>query len=172
MSDEQIKRWREEDGIIYFIVTSDGTSGEAWIKRLEEKGFRVSEYAKNILYSKYFKPTNGVIYEIAVLKGLHFDDNSRITSSIRKKASEMKRTTPNAEASCLIRENFTDKDLEAMDLKYIVVMHEPIKVSGGYPVLLTVDRVNGGRWLSACQDIPGYKWLREHGFAFVRSLVS
>ena len=28
---EPIRSWREEDGVIYFSVTSDGTTGEEWI---------------------------------------------------------------------------------------------------------------------------------------------
>ena len=28
------RSWREEDGVIYFSVTSDGTTGEDWITRL------------------------------------------------------------------------------------------------------------------------------------------
>src|SRR3989344_4056544 len=60
--------WREEDGVIYFSVTSDGMSGGEWIKRLESKGFRVGDYAKNVLRSKDFKPTEGVVTEVAVLK--------------------------------------------------------------------------------------------------------
>ncbi|MEK7478188.1 MAG: hypothetical protein AAB645_02365, partial [Patescibacteria group bacterium] len=52
--------WREQDGVIYFSVTSDGTTGEDWIKRLEGNGFRVGDYAKQVLRSPDFKPTNGV----------------------------------------------------------------------------------------------------------------
>ena len=40
-----IKKYREENGIIYFKVTSDGTTGQAWIERLEKQGFRLSKYA-------------------------------------------------------------------------------------------------------------------------------
>jgi len=163
---EPAKRWREQDGVIYFTVTSDGTTGEAWIARLESKGFRVGDYAKSVLRSKDFKPTAGVTCEIAVLKGLLFSDSERITKNIRKKASEMKLTTPNAEISCLIREMFKDKELEAMGLWYIVAMHDPIKDSDRDPSLLAADRDDGGRWLLAYYDRPGYKWDRENGFAF------
>jgi len=169
---EQVKRWREVDGVIYFTVTSDGTTGEAWIARLESKGIRVGDYAKSVLRSKDFKPTTGVTCEIAVLKGLLFSDSECITKNIRKKASEMKLTTPNAEISCLIREMFKDKELEAMGLWYIVAMHDPIKDSGRVPSLLAAGRGDGGRGLSACSDRPVDRWFREDGFAFVSSQVS
>src|SRR3989338_5485130 len=57
---EPARSWHEEDGVIYFSVTSDGTTGEEWIKRLESDGFRIGKHARQILRSLDFKPTNGV----------------------------------------------------------------------------------------------------------------
>ena len=167
-----IHSWREEDGVIYFSVTSDGTTGPQWIERLEGKGFRLSDYAKSVLRSPDFKPTSGVTTEIAILKGMLFADNDRITKKIRAEADKRKLTKSNAEVACLIRENFSDKEIEALGLWWIVAMHEPIKDSGGGPSLLGADRYDGGRWLNACcVDGPGYGWFREDGFAFVVSQV-
>ena len=165
-------KWTEKDGVIRFSVTSDGTTGEQWIARLESKGFIVSDYVKSILRSKSFKPTSGVTTEIAVLKGEIFSDNNRITKNIRKEAKNRKLSTPNAEIACLIREKFSDKELEAMGLFWIIAMHEPIKDSDGVPVLLYVFRGDGGSWLDARYGGPGYKWYRSYGFAFVVSQVS
>ncbi|PKM91528.1 hypothetical protein CVU82_02955 [Candidatus Falkowbacteria bacterium HGW-Falkowbacteria-1] len=169
---EPEKKWREENGIIYFSLTSDGATGEQWIIRLESKDFRVSDYAKSILCSKSFKPTNGVTYEIAVLKGEIFSDNDRITKNIRKEAKNRKLSTPNAEAACLFREKFSDKELEAMGLYWIVVMHEPIKDSDGDPLLLSAGRDGSGSWLDADCGGSGSRWVRGGGFAFVLSQVS
>ncbi len=166
---EPIRSWREEDGVIYFSVTSDGTTGEDWIKRLEGNGFRVGDYAKQVLRSPDLKPTNGVTTEVAVLKGMLFEDNDRITKKIRAEADKRKLSKPNAELACLIREKFTDKEIEAMGLWYIVAMHEPINDSGGGPVLLYADRSDDGRWLDACIDRPGSRWSRDYGFAFAVS---
>lgn len=165
-------KWKEQDGVIYFSVTSDGTTGPEWIERLEKEGFRVGDYAKGLLRSDDFKPTSGVKTEIAVLKGMLFEDNDRITSKIRAKADQRKLAKPNAEVACLIREMFTDKDIEAMGLWGIVAMHEPIKDSGGVPVLLFAFRFVGGRWLRACRVGPDYGWLRVSGFAFAVSQVA
>ncbi|HPT08294.1 MAG TPA: hypothetical protein PLE28_01200 [bacterium] len=168
---ELTRSWREENGVIYFSVTSDGTTGEEWIVRLESKGFRVGDYVKRVLRSKDFKPTNGIIYEIAVLKGELFSYSNRITKTIRKEAKNRKLSTPNAEVACLIREKFSDKELEAMGLYWIVAMHKPIKDSDGGPALLGVDRYSGGSWLSTYYDNPGSKCSRDNGFAFVVSQV-
>lgn len=169
---EPTRSWREEDGVIYFSVTSDGTTGEDWIKRLEGNGFRVGDYAKQVLRSPDFKPTNGVTTEVAVLKGMLFEDNDRITKKIRAEADKRKLSKPNAELACLIREKFTDKEIEAMGLWYIVAMHEPINDSGGGPGLLYACRDDGGRWLSACSGRPDDRWNRDDGFAFAVSQVS
>ncbi|MEK7193607.1 MAG: hypothetical protein AAB652_02355 [Patescibacteria group bacterium] len=169
---ELIRSWREEDGVIYFSVTSDGTTGEDWIKRLEGNGFRVGDYAKQVLRSPDFKPTNGVTTEVAVLKGMLFEDNDRITKKIRAEADKRKLSKPNAELACLIRLKFTDKEIEAMGLWYIVAMHEPINDSDGGPRLLRADRSDGGRWLDACSGRPGRRWDRDGGFAFAVSQVS
>jgi hypothetical protein len=165
-------KWTEKDNVIRFSVTSDGITGEQWIARLESKGFRVGDYAKSVLRSKSFKPTTGITYEIAVLKGEIFSDNERITKNIRKDAENRKLTTPNAEVACLIREKFSDKELEAMGLYWILVMHEPIKDSVGGPRLLSAHRRGRGSWLGANYGSPGSEWDRSHGFAFVVSQVS
>jgi len=168
------RSWREEDGVIYFSVTSDGTTGKDWITRLESKGFRVGDYAKQVLRSPNlpgrqagFKPTNGVTTEVAVLKGMLFEDNDRITKKIHAEADKRKLSKPNAELACLIREKFTDKEIEAMGLWYIIAMHEPINDSDGGPGLLSADRDDGGRWLGTYYDRPDGGWYRSHGFAFV-----
>ena len=169
---EPVAKWTEKDGVIYLTVTSDGTSGEKWIGRLESKGFRVGDYAKSVLRSDDFKPTNGVTTKIAVLKGDLFSSENRITRKICAEAEKRKLQKPNAEVACLIRENFSDEEIEAMGLHWIVAFHEPIKDSGGNPDLLGTDRNDGGRWLCTYYDKPDRRWLHCDGFAFAVSQVS
>jgi hypothetical protein len=160
-----VRSWRETDGVIYFSVTSYGTTGKKWIARLEKKGFRVSDYAKNLLL-KDFQPTNGVTTEIAVLKGTFFSDSDRMTKNIRAEGEHRTWVNPNPEVACLIREKFSDKELEDMGLYWIVVMHEPIKDSDGAPKLLRSSRSGDGRWLGTCYGKPGNGFNRGDGFAF------
>lgn len=171
--EDTVKRWREVDGIIYLTVTLDKpTSGEGWIYRTEEKGNRVRTYAKSVLRSKKFTSSTAGTYEIVILKGSLFEDNDRMTSNIRAKADGMGLVKPNADIACLIREQFSDKEIEAMGLWWIVAMHEPIKDSDGDPSLLSAHRVVDGRWLHACRGYPGRRWDREDGFAFLVPQVS
>jgi len=163
--------WREHDGVIYLTVTSDGTTGPEWIDRLIKKGRRVGAYAESVLRSVDFKPTTGVTYEIAILKGMLFNDNDRVTKNIRAEAETRKLTVPNTEVACLIRENFSDEEIEAMGLLWITTMHEPIKDSDGVSRLLSARRRDGGSWLDASYDDPGSGWRRKGGFVFVVSQV-
>ena len=167
-----VRRWREQDGVIYFSVTSNGMTGPQWIEHFEKKGIQLSKWAKDVLLSPDFKPTNGVTTEVAVLKGMLFEDNDRVTSKIRAEAGKRKLVKPNAELGCLIRDMFTDEEIAAMGLVWIVAFHEPIKDSDGVPVLLSASRRGVGRWLSACYDWPDSRWHRDDGFAFAVSQVS
>jgi hypothetical protein len=167
-----VRRWREKDGVIYFSVTSDGTTGEQWIARLESKGFRLSDYAKSVLRSSDFKPTKGITTEVAILKGELFSDSDRVTKNIRDEAVRRKLQKPNAEVACLIREMFTDKEIEAMGLWWIAVFHEPINGSDGGPRLLSAGRGGDGRWLAPSSGELADGWSRGRGFAFAVSQVS
>ena len=163
-------KWREHDGVIYLQVTSDGTTGAGWIDWFEKNNLRVSDYAKSVLVSKDFKPSKAcTVYEIAILKGMLFEDKNRFTKDIRAEAMRRNLSKPNAEVACLIRKHFSDADIEAMGLWWIVAMHEPIKGSGGYPSLLGAGRGGGGRWLRAGCGDPDRGWHRGDGFAFVVS---
>src|SRR5680860_1074654 len=161
-----VRTWTERDGVIRFSVTSDGATGEQWSARLESKSFRVSDYAKSILRSESFKPTSGVTTEIAVLKGELFSDNDRITENIRKVAKKRNLSAPNAEVACLIREKFSDKELEAMGLYWIVAMHEQIEDYEGDLRLLYADRGDSGAWLHTSDGSPDREWDCGRGFAF------
>ena len=166
-STDSARTWTEKDGVIRFSVISDSTTGKQWIARLESKGFRISDYAKSVLRSKSFKPTSGIIYEVTILRGELFSDNERTTRNIREEAKKRSLSTPNAEIVCLIREKFSDKELETMELYYIVTMHNSIKDSNGDPRLLDIDRLVSGSWLYSCYDGPGCGWGRGRGFAFI-----
>jgi hypothetical protein len=173
-------RWTEEDGVIYLILPpTTGRTGEGWITHFEKKGDRVSDYAKSVLHSKKFQPTTGVANKIAILKGLLWKkDDDRITKNVRRDAyagtftKGQKLSDPNAEVGCLLRDNFTDEEIEAMGLWWIITMHEPIKDSDGFPSLLGARRYGVGRGLGTyCVD-PDGGWCVGSGFAFVLSQVS
>ena len=160
------RSWSEKAGVISFSVTSDGTSGRKWIKRLERKGFKVGVHAKSALLSRQFKPTKGVTTNIKILKGEMWSDVRRTTKNILATAVKRKLTRPNAEVACLIREMFSDIQLEAMGLRWVIVMHRFIKDVDGGPSALDICSRDDGSWLRANYIGSGRKWDRERGFAF------
>ncbi|OHA59582.1 MAG: hypothetical protein A2589_01840 [Candidatus Vogelbacteria bacterium RIFOXYD1_FULL_46_19] len=117
-------------------------------------------------------PTNGVTYNIVVRPGKKISDSDRITKKIRAAADKKGWLKPHWEVACLIRDTFTDEQLEQMGLWYIVTMHEPIKDSGGVPYLLDSCRSVDGRWLGANCVRPGASWGDRGGFAFAVPQVS
>jgi hypothetical protein len=172
------RHWQVVDGVIYFTVTSDGTTGPQWIERLEKRGNRIGDYAKSALLSPDFKSTTGITTRMAVLPGEWFfrEEKRATTSEIRDKARrQWKLATPAAETACLTRCKFSDKDLEAMGLVYIVVCHEPVRVYGcqilGHPNLLGPSRHGYGHWLDAYCGKPDSIWDRHGGFAFAEQVL-
>jgi hypothetical protein len=156
----------DDEGNIHFTLTSNGFTREQWEQHLERRGWRIGDYARQVLRRASEAPTNGVTYNIVVRPGKKISDSDRITKKIRAAADKKGWVKPHWEVACLIRDTFTDEQLEQMGLWYIVTMHEPIKDSGGDPSLLGSDRDGDGRWLDASYDGPDDFWHDDGGFAF------
>ena len=163
--------WTEKDGVIRFSVTSDGTTGEQWIERLERKKINLNHRIKKIMRSRYFKQNNNFVYDVVILKGKLFSDEGRTYKNILKEANNRKFSTPPMQLACLIREKFSDKDLNAMGLTWIFVMHKNIEnmefsdllfnvnsfVPSGLDTYVTPNAISG----------PGFFPYESSGFAFV-----
>ena len=169
---KSLVRFTEKDGVIYFTVTSNGMTGKEWIIHFNSKGAKINDYAKQLLLSEDFKPRKkGSVHQIEVIKGEFFSNENRTTSNIRQEADKRKLSKPNAEVACLIRDLFTGKEIRKMGLCWIVTIHEPIKDSHGYLSLLSVCSDGDVPCLRAFYGVPGCRWDREDGFAFVSSQV-
>lgn len=162
---EPARAWTEENGVISFDVTSDGTTGPEWITRLEGKGLLVEDRAKSMLRSEDFKPTSGVTTKVKVIK-VSNPDGVRFTRDACRKAARLGFVKPNAEVVCLIRELFTNQNLEQMGLTCIFVVHEPIKDSSGTLSLLQTRRSGRGGLLDAHCVKSGDLWTYGDSFAF------
>lgn len=176
-------KWREEDGVIYFSVTSDGTTGEGWIERLENKRCYINKHAKSVLCSKNFKPTSGVTSEIAILRGSLFEIDDRITHKIRTEARKRKFIEPNIEVACLIREMFTDEQIFYMNInstvRDLIVMHEPVYCWNDParhepvrywecgPALLWIHGSDNGPCMEVENGGLDRHWWSFYGFVFV-----
>lgn len=170
-----VHNWREQDGTIYFSVTSDGMTGPHWIRRLTNKGFWVDdEGAQGALCSKGFRPTVGVLTKIAVLSGTFKKDNLKMRDvynmqDVYLEAKRRKLKKPNAEVACLIREMFIDEEIKAMGLNSIITVHEPIN---GLPLLLEARRHGNVDKLGViCTKPHNEDRFHSNGFAFAVSQV-
>lgn len=148
-------------------VTSDGVSGKNGIKDLEKARYNVGDWAKDVMMKDAYVVSNGKVYKPVVLKGEDFTDDERVTANIRKVAAEMGLITPPAELARLLRKSVSDEEIAAMGLYWLIVMHETITDSDGYPSVLGLFRDDRGRWLSAYDGYSGSRWDREDGFVFL-----
>jgi hypothetical protein len=161
------RKWHEVGGVIYTQVVSDGKTGLEWADYFKSKGIFFGDDANRVLLSKDFKPTKGVITEIAILPGLLFESpDHRTNKLIRADASRRKLRALDIEIACLLRKKFTDKDIRAMGLSWIIAMHNPVKIDSGDPRLMHVSTVGGGDILETCTGSPSAKMARLAGFAF------
>lgn len=154
-------KWIYSDGAIHFSVTSDGTTGAEWITRLEKGGFMICASDKKLLSE--IKTTNGVITRITVLKGASFNGSERLTYQLFNEGKKRGLKNPTPEVACLIREKFSDKELSAMGLEGIVIMHKPI-INAAACVQLHI----GNQHLSFYKDTSDSTrwWESSEGFAF------
>lgn len=117
-------RWREEDGVIYFMLT----------------------------------------HQVAVLKGMLFDDDVRITKIIEDEAAQRGLETPNVEIARLTRDTFTDEDLENMGLHSIVFLY-------GKSLFLRISRDGEGGFMNTGHTSSDRSWEHSCGFAFIVTQV-
>lgn len=160
-------KWLEKNGVVSFQVTSDGTTGPQWLERLSQKGHEVGVFAEVILRSENFKPTVGVTTEITVLKGKCFPALARFTSKMKSIGHRLELAEPSLESACLIREMFSNKELEEMGLQLMIVMHQAIKGDDGVAVHLALYELDGSE-LNCFWDVDNRlrPQLGELGFAF------
>lgn len=159
----------EKDGVIYFFVTSDGTSGEEWITRLKRRHRYISSDVKEILHSKEFKPTSGITYRVAVLRSELFSDGKYKFKKILREAKKRKFSMPSAEIACLIEEKLDQIAMIKNHLHWIVTMHNT-KRFFNHVALLTISLTPSGQSFGINNSLV--EWNMPGGFAFVHSQVS
>lgn len=160
------QKWTERDNVIYFTLpATDGRTGKQWKKSLKSQGKRLSDAAEAVLDSDDFVPTTGVVYKVAAIRGTFWTDAKRLTKNIEAEGASRGWVKLQPEAVCLIREYFSDKELEAMGLWYIVGIHKPVEVDGR-PHFLSARRIGDGRWLDALWAYPDGYWFYDSAFAW------
>ncbi len=157
----------DEEDNIHFMLTSNGFTREQWEQHLGSRGWCIGDQARIVLRRAIEAPTNGVTYKIVVRPGNEISDSDRMSKKIRAVADKKGWGKPHWEVACLIRDTFTDQQVEVMGLWYIVTMHEPIKDSDGDPNLLGTTRHGDCRGFYTLYDDGPGPWRDDGGFAFV-----
>lgn len=160
-----IKPKQTKEDIVRFSVTSDDTTGREWIARLKSKGVFVNRFSQDLLRSNKFKATNGVTYNVVILKRTGFGKHGLNVRGVFKEAGKRKLSSPNAEVACLILDKFSDEDFKRMGLERVVVMHKMIRESGGDFRLFSIENY------ASCLDTiyGGFECIVEgiSGFVFI-----
>ncbi len=166
-----------ENGCLYFAVEGVGIKANLWGDRLKSGGHELSKWAKDVLskpdYDKNHRLEAGKIYKLGLVFGKEItDDSKRSTSALqdlgRHKFGPQANEGLKGEFALLIREKFSNAELEAMELKYIAVLHKPITDSDGNPVVLSSDRYDGS-CVDAFYASPDDPWDDYGAFASLAS---
>ena len=167
-----IEKDNEGDSIIRFTVTSNGRSGSEWIEFFEKhkyifhQGIPSHYDVEKLLNCNIFIPTKNVNYEVVILKGniiknscdRYFD---RFLGESRKRKYEQ----ASREIFCLIREKFTDQEIENMGLRSIITTHKSHRDPKGHRYNLAINLDEGLEDISAIN--LEYKLGWNDGFAFI-----
>ncbi len=162
-------QWTEENSVIYFSLTSDGTTGGEWINRFERKGVVVDSVVKQVICSKDFIPTKGMTTEVVVIKGCFFINEKRNDKSIRATAETMKLLKPSMELAYLIGGRFISSDIRSMGLSRIVIMGEPY-IYNGHSVSLFISGAGDRLVLNPYYEFDG-DYTIGTGFAFAKAVT-
>lgn len=158
----------DAEGNIHFTLISNGMTCAQWQKQQEEKKF----HPWNRTHDTYDlvpipDPTSGVVYHVVVLPSSKIPKVVRNQDYICAYAERVGWVRPHWEVACLIRDKFSDDDLEQMGLWWIFTMH---RFYHDYDIgrgLLSSCCRNGGPKLNLyCTGDDG-EWGEGGGFAFV-----
>jgi hypothetical protein len=164
-----------ENGRLHFTVRGTGIESKYWPERLKAGGHELSKWAKDILskpdYDKKHRLEAGKVYKLCLVLGAELaTDAERSTAGLKafalREIGEQSVAGLKGELALLIREVFTNAELELMGIYYIAVLHEPIVDSVSSPRVLNSNR-HDGSFVSAYCAAPGDQWGVGGAFAFL-----
>lgn len=155
-------KWTESSDAIRFTVTSRGILGRDWADVLYENTCKLMYRISPVIFeSSHFRSTNGMVYEIEIIKG--YDDTT--TEEILAEAERRNLKIPNYEIGCLIREKIFDFHIRDMGIFAIVTMSRPFVIFSYVYDRNTSEDLN----LGFMSDSPNHRWNGNWGFAFIRT---
>lgn len=168
----------EKKSRITFTVTGTGLTGTEWVTRLEAGGHRVSGWACDVLTKPDYDENHHLEvdkeYKITLVFGKEIrKDSERTTADLkalaRREIGKQAVSGLKGELALLVREKFTNKELEDMGIGYIAVLHESIIDSVGGAFVLRSLRHGDESCVDAGYDEPVFQWGDGGAFAFFAS---
>jgi hypothetical protein len=148
-------------------ITTNNRSVKKCIADLKQRDFYISEFVGDMLQNKKFVVTNGITYELVLIKGDEFTDRTRTPRNIRKLASAHGLLAPPVGLGPYLREMFSGEDLKKMGFLELVLMHEPVTFSSGiFGGLYHVFDVSGDHELKTCDCRLDVELDCKIGFVF------
>lgn len=151
-------------------VVSEGCSGIEMVNRLRGEGYHVGHVAKSVMRSSDFKVSAaGVTYRPVVVDGANFSDGERVSENvIRVATEELGLLVPPAELAALLRRLIIPTDHERLGFRWVVVMHNLINDSSGYPCRLGLAQNGNTPALNPYPGNDSREWLPNTGFVFLK----
>ena len=156
---EHIQLYKEQqEGI--FRLSADYRSGKEYLEALQEKGYKVSKYAEDILNQLTDIPEEQVRLKKVTVEDLGFS-SSRATLKEILAVAEKKGLKP---CPLWVGPQYR---MQCKDDENTMIGMEPMTNSAGDTFIFYVDRFVSNRWLGGSHT--GDRWLPDRKFLFVSS---
>lgn len=163
-------KWREHDGVIHLTISSSGISRDEWVNEFELNCIRLTENSRNLILGQVEK-TSGVVSEIAILRGILFDNNDRTTQKIAAEAKNRGLINATLEESCLVFNHLTVEEMTTLGLKSLNIFAKDV-FNHPFSISMGCDPINDLGVIDTKYDKLREKWGRNEGFAYVLSRVN
>lgn len=119
-----------DDYVFFTLPPTDGTSGPGWLDRLRRQGYAIGPNVEEILRSRSFAPTRGLIYHIAAVRSAHWAPGEIRLADPLAYFIRRRFRTMHPEAICMMREFFGRDDFKRLGISWLAGLHSPEAVDG------------------------------------------
>lgn len=154
----------EKDDMIYVNIVSNGLTGQEWINKFESEGRNLSKEVKTVLNSKEFISTNGVVYNLVIVLGKHFQYGERTVSNVREFAYSKGFYKTRLEVACLLRDLLSDDKMRDIFLRALIIVSTHAGKEFTQILDFDVDEKNTSFQAHCVKDVM--RWRVSSGFVF------
>ncbi|MFZ4631648.1 MAG: hypothetical protein ACOYL8_00395 [Patescibacteria group bacterium] len=160
----EINVFTQKDDMVYVNLVSFGLTGQQWIEKFESEGRKLSSEVKTVLNSKEFIPTAGVIYELIIILGKHFEYGERTISTVREFAYSSGFFKARLEVACLLRNFVSDDKAKEMCIHSLSIVST--HAGKDFTRILGFDVDESPNSLKSYSVKDVLRWRRSTGFVF------